>query len=306
MGYYFKLRLKSILRSGKDIGLPIWMLFVLFSLLFYILFVLCQRYPTYAPYGIIYIGWLTIYSNSNRQHISFLKTQFSHKRFLIVRLVESTVLFSPLLLITIFTYSWWTFLLLLLFILIATFSKGFHLSTRPTPTPFSKKPFEFIIFFRRSWLLFILLYVIAGIGVYVSNPNLCLLVFAFTCLINAQVYSEIEQENILWNYSMKPDVYLWHKIKRGLLQAALLVIPMLIVLSLFFPESLLWYIAIWGATCLFLALLIMVKYAVYPRPIGIMEFYFIAVGSVIPLIIFLLYFYYFKKAIINLKQYEAC
>lgn len=303
MWYYFKLRLKTTVRFGKDIGLPIWISFILFSLIFFSLYSLSQKHPTYAPYGIIYIGWVTIYSNSSTQHVNFLKTIFSYKNFITVRFLELTILLSPLLIISIFSYSWWTLLLLLLLILISTFSKGLNLSYKSIPTPFSKKPFEFIIYFRKAWLLFVLLYLVAGIGLYVSNPNLCMFILAITYLTSLQSYNEMEQENILWNYSMKPRKFLVHKIKRGILQISQLALPLLLVISFFFPENLLWHLAIWGLSCLSLILIILVKYALYPRPIGIMEFFLIAFSTFIPFFIFLLYFYYYRKANANLKRY---
>lgn len=303
MNFYFHLRFNIAKRSIQEFGVPIWIFFILLVSSIYAIYILTIKYPLYSPYGIIYLGWVTIFSNSGVNQVQFLKTIFPYRKYIRIRLIEHSFLLSPLFIISLLNGFWGALITLILIITASVFFKGTKLLSRPIFTPFSKKPFEFIIMFRKTLFLLIILYLITGISIYVSNPNLSVFVLVFSCLISLQGYSEIENEYILWNYNIGAKNFLSHKIKRGIFQLSQLTFPIIIPVSLCFPEKSLLLFIIWLISCLLIVLIVLLKYSVYPRSMNFIDSFIITLFSIIPLFILILYYFYYKKAINNLKRY---
>jgi len=182
------------------------------------------------------------------------------------------------------------------FLVFKTFGKSL-------PTPFAKKPFEFIIGFRRSYLLILVLYMLAAIGFYVTNPNLVLFCVAGITLSCVFYYQLPEPVLYLWNSRETPTRFLLGKFRRGILQCLLFVFPLLLIYAVIFSSE--WFNAliVLGGILFLLPFAITLKYVAYPREINFPEGFALALCfSFYPLILALLPFYYLK-ALKNLKNY---
>lgn len=303
MKYYFTLQLKIAKRSVEEWGLPFWLAGGLLMGLMVLLYSVAQRFPQYALYGIVYLGLSMLLTNSTTDRINFLKSVFPQNTYIKIRIIEHTIILSPLLLVSVICSFWWSGLLLIAFIPLFAFWSGVEISGTRIPTPFTRFPFEFIILFRKMWFFYLLLYGIAIIGIVVSNFNLGIVMLALMCLISLQAYDEQEPTHVLWNYSMSISTFLKHKIIRGVSQLSLLILPLSISLCVFFPTHIHWVLIVWGGGSLLVVLSILMKYASYPRKINILDGFIIALFAVFPLLTLAIFPYYYKKANKNLKQH---
>lgn len=290
-------------RFLKEWGVPFWLFIIFLPLLFALLYVTVKQNSDYAPYAISYLGFSVLFSTGNRNRIHFLKTLFPSEQYLKVKLVEQSIVFTPLWTLCVLNGFWWTSLLLLLLFVLSFFRQGTEIFNRSMPTPFTRYPFEFIVVFRKMWFLYLLLYLIAIIGIWVSNYTLSLVMLALIYLTSMQAYDTIEPEEIVWNYNIGIQKFLFHKIKRGVWQITLLTFPLLIALCTFFWDQSLWIVLIWSSANLLLILLVLIKYAIYPRRINVMDSLVITFVAVLPFFIPFLYFYYYRKACEKLKEY---
>lgn len=303
MKYYFTLQLKIAKRSVEEWGIPFWLAGGLLVGLMVLLYSLAQRFPQYMPYGIAYLGLSVLLANSTIDRINFLKTIFPRNIYIKVKVIEHTTILFPLLLISVICSFWWSGLLLITFIPLFVFWRGVGTSHHRIPTPFTRFPFEFIVLFRKVWALYLLFYAIAIIGIVVSNFNLGIVMLAMMCLVSLQAYEEQEPVHILWNYSMRVNTFLKYKIRRGVSQLLLLILPLSIALCVFFPTQIHWVLIVWGGGSLLLALSILMKYASYPRKINILDGFIIAIFAIYPLLTLAIFPYYYKKASKRLKQH---
>lgn len=303
MRYYFLLRIKTGRRFLKEWGVPFWLFLIILPLLFALLYITVKQNSDYAPYAISYLGFSVLFSSVNRNRIHFLKTLFSPSQYVKIRIVEKSIVFTPLGILCVFNGFWWTSLLLILLFILSFLWQGIELFNTSMPTPFARQPFEFIVLFRKMWFLYLLLYLIAIIGIWVSNSTLSLVMLALIYLTSMQAYDTIEPEEIIWNYNIGIRKFLFHKIKRGVWQITLLTFPLLIALCIFFWTQSLWIAMIWGGANLLLILLVLIKYAIYPRRINLIDSIVITFVAVLPFFIPFLYFYYYRKACEKLKKY---
>lgn len=299
---YLKLQYKLLARQFKATGLPLAVVPFLLLIASYLAYYLLLQYPVFGSYAILLGNFQLLFLLAEKNRNDFLKNTFSKKDFYNIRLLENGIMTLPSITILLSQSLWLYTVVLVVLALIFAFLT-FKAFGKSIPTPFAKKPFEFIIGFRRSYLLILLLYLLAAIGFYVRNPNLvlfCVSGIALTCIL---YYQLPEPVFYLWNSRETPAVFLLRKFSRGLLQCLLFLLPMLLIYTVRFPSA--WFNAliVLGGICFLLPFAITLKYVAYPREINFPEvFVLILCFSFYPLILALLPFYY-VKALKNLKNY---
>lgn len=302
MKYYFALQQKIIKRHIEELGLPLWAAVVIAIGLIGILYSAAHKHPQYIGYTLPYLQLALLLTNSNARRILFLRATFTKTQFRKIRLIETTVISTPFILIALITQLWWSVAIVLCIIPVFTFWNGTELNKRPVPTPFSKAPFEFILLFRKYWLLYLLLFAVGIIGVSVGNFNLAMVMLVLTAILGLNAYEEIEPHIILWNYNMSPDKFLKHKIYRGLLHNWIMVLPCSVAVIIGFPSLAFWVLIVWLCIPLLTILIILIKYAVYPRKMTLLEGVTLVTAMLIPVLSIALFPYYYKKALKNLEQ----
>ncbi|WP_343567741.1 hypothetical protein [Sphingobacterium sp.] len=299
---YLKLQYTLLSRHIRATGLPVWLAFLLLFGLCYFAYYALVQYPLFGCYALLLCNFQALFLLTEKNRNDFLKNTYSKRDFHKIRIVENGLLTLPSFVI-LFLHSQWPYALLLVTLAVAFAFLTFRAFGKSIPTPFVKKPFEFIIGFRRSYLLLLVLYLLAGIGFYVANSNLvlfCVVCIALTCVFYYQLPEPIFY---LWNHHHTPTVFLMRKFKRGILQCLLLVLPLLFLYVVIFPSDLFNACIVLGGILLLLPFAITLKYVAYPREINFPEGFALALCfSFYPLILALLPFYYIK-AINNLKNH---
>jgi len=303
MSYYFWLQYTAFKRSMTDIGLPPVVGAFLIVLLGYVFYFLTKSYPQYAPIMISYIVLNILYSLSGPNRVDFLKNTYITKQYTVIRFIENQVYSFPFVLISAFQGMWPLVAILvasaLAFALVSVKRPG----SRKIPTPFPSPAFEMVVFFRRFWFLLAVLGSLAGIAAYYGNANLLLVAMGMTLFSALGAYSIMEDEYFVWNMSATPAGFVRHKICLGGLQMGILAAPFLPLALFLGVSTILWALTCWLSGLLILALAILMKYAVYPRKVGITEAVECMVMMFIPVLWIAAYFYYYKKSIRNLKNY---
>ncbi|WP_158656141.1 hypothetical protein [Sphingobacterium sp. HMA12] len=302
MNNYLKLQYKLLTRHFKATGLPIAVAPLLLLGVCYLAHYLLLQYPVFGSYTLLLSNFQLLFLLTEKNRNDFLKNTFSTKDFYTIRLLENGLVILPSMLIFLFLGLWLYGVALIALAVVFAFLI-FKAFGKSIPTPFTKKPFEFIIGFRRSYLLIFILYILGAIGFYVMNPNLVLFCIAGISLTAVFYYQLPEPIFYLWNSRESPARFLLRKFRRGILQCLLFAFPLLLTYAFIFSSE--WFnaVIVLGGILFLLPFAITLKYVAYPREINFPEvFALVLCFSFYPLILALLPFYYFK-ALKNLKNY---
>lgn len=304
MKSYFNLQFKIICRSMKDFGLPWLLIFPAILLVYTALFYLLQLHPYWAAYLIFLLNFQALFSLAEYNRNDFLKLTFNNLDYYLIRMLENLIISLGTVILFILHAKFDLALLLLAIGILFVFVSTNSLWSRTIPTPFKKYPFEFIIGFRKTWLLLLILYVLAYIGLAYGNQNLALFCMFCICICTSLYYQVIEPNLILWNQNRKPVAFLNHKFKRGIFQLSLLLLPILIPLVALFPHDISKALIVWGLGLFLIPFVISLKYAVFPRKVNVAEGVILGLCLMFyPLVLFIIPYYYFK-AIQNLKTVQ--
>lgn len=303
MKFYFSIQQKRLARLLKSSGAnPIAALLLVcvgFSAITYALFTNFEKAP--IIYVAIAVSLLFTLSEAKRNH--FLKNCFSRVTYHKIRLVENSVVIVPFLIgALIFKAFLW------LPALLAVAAAGsFYIINRSVsliiPTPYFKKPFEFIIGFRKTIIAFIISYALTIIAIRVGNYGLGVFALAIQMLALTFFYMNGSEPSIyVWIHSKTPKQFLNHKLKTGLIQSLFLSLPILITMSILNPEFLWINLAVFSLGLLYLTTAILFKYAYYPAMTLVQEMGFVACLFTPPILLVVIPLLYIKASK-NLNSY---
>ncbi len=303
MRYYFQLQYQIFRRQIEDIGLPFAIGLFLLVLLYVAIYFITIQYPQYTPLILGYASISFLYKLTNPNRVDFLKNIFTRQQFLTIRIAENTGCILPFLPIAIYERAWLLVALLVVLSMIFTIISIRRVEIRNIPTPFRSSAFEFVIFFRRLWLLLVICYTLACISIYYDNINLPIVLLGIVILTALSAYDIIEDEYLVWNIAFSASGFIKNKIRIGCIQLSLLIAPFILLLLLFGMSMLFWGVLCWISGLLLLILVILMKYAAYPRSVGITEAIGCMIIAMMPLLLIAAYPYYYKKAVQNLEKY---
>jgi len=283
--YYYELQYKRIHRSLKYLGVEPFIAYPTLMFLWYWVSTVFFDEVLYANYLYVLISAIVVYGVTNPEHTKFLKQHFSILKYQKVLIFNNVLKAIPFVLFLLYkTYFIEVFLIFALMLLLSFVEKRNTVSII-VPTPFGKKPSEFVIGFRKTFWLFIGAYGLAIIAVVKDNFNL-------------GIFSMISIFLVCSSYYMKQDSE--HKIVIAIRYSFMLTMPICIALCTFYIDQIDLVLLFLILGCMYLSMHILMKYAfqyegveVFQGIIGVLCFLFPPV-----LIIAIPYFY--KKAIHNL------
>jgi hypothetical protein len=221
---------------------------------------------------------------------------FGNTRLKKLRITENLISVFPLLVFLVYKQLFlFAFALLLLSILIALV----HISTKiqfTIPTPFDKKPFEFAMGFRNTYYVVLFAYALTCIAVAVGNYNLGIFALLLVFAITLTYYTQTEHPYYVWIYNYNARTFLMAKIKTGMLYAGFLVLPILLALSIFFPQYMLLLLAFTLLGLAYLVCMIASKYAAYPDELNVTQGILVALCIWFPPLLLIMIPYLFRKS----------
>lgn len=302
MKEYFKLQFRLVNRKLLEIGIhPVIACFLVISI-----FILLATYlfakTEFAPYIFIFISLSFTAKLSDNKRNDFLKTIFKEREYLIVRMIENSIVASPFLLYLLYEQHY-IIIAVLTFFSLSLVIINFRTSLDFTiPTPFSKRPFEFTAGFRDTFYLFPIIYILAISSIVTDNFNLGIFSIILVFIVCLSFYLKPETEYFVWSFNLSPSGFLLNKIKTAIQQSSLLVMPIVVPLALFNFNNI-WYVLLFlllGYS--FLIFMVLVKYAAYPEEIGLIHGLFFAICLVFPPILLLMIPFLFNQSVHRLKH----
>lgn len=300
---YFRLQISMLARKLRDIGihpipglLGIILVFLVSSV--FLFEKTSYATPIYALLSLIFVFKLDIPDRN-----IFLKQVFKEKHYYLIRLIENLSIILPFAIFLIYKFEFvFASLILLISGLMAFISLKWN-TEFVLPTPFYKRPFEFITGFR-SWFLWAGLdYFLLIMAIKYNNYNLGLFSIIFLLVLAISSYTKAEDEYYLWNFSLSPLKFIFRKTVESFIHSSLLLWPVILVLFYFFPENLKTTVLFGGLAYVFLFVTILAKYASYPYEMQLPYTILMIISVFFPPLLLVLIPFLYWKATQHLNDY---
>ena len=299
---YFRLQFRLLNRQFNEAGVPAFLWPPAAVAIYVALYFVMKQYPTWGTYAVVLSNFQYLFLLSDFKRNDFLKANCSTGHYYAIRILENLLVSLGTLALCLLLGHYLLGGFLLVFGAVFLFLPTAAIWRRSMPTPFARKPFEFSIGFRKTWLLLLLLYAIGFVGLGVGNINLALFGLFCICGCSALYYQEPEPLLMHWNQNRRPLPFLRYKMWRGMVQLSMLLTPLLLGLALFHPAELYKGAIVWGLGLFLVPFMVCLKYAVRPRRFNATEATMVALCvTFYPLILAIIPYYYFK-AVANLKR----
>ncbi|MCF8259584.1 MAG: hypothetical protein K9J12_02330 [Melioribacteraceae bacterium] len=301
MKEYFYLQFVMANRRIREVGLNPVVGYILGLAAFIFLSYYLFENSEFAKYLVILSCLSLLFNLSEKRRTEFLLATFGNKLENRIRILENIIISLPFLIVLIYYNAFLESLLLLgIAILIAafTFQINFNFSI---PTPFSKRPFEFLVGFRKTFFMYPIAYILTGLAINADNLNLGIFSMILVFLTALNYYTKPEDEFYIWIHAETPNTFLLNKIITATKYSSLLVLPILVSLLIFFPADFKWPLLIFMFGLLFIWTIILAKYSAYPLKMNIPEGILIALSVYFPPLLLAVMPYLYFKSINNLK-----
>ncbi|WP_116125020.1 hypothetical protein [Lewinella sp. IMCC34183] len=269
MLFYFTLQYRRALRRLRHLGVPPVLVLPLGAIGFP--FFTAYLYGRFAAAGWI-LAVLTstvLWTLAARDRTRRLRQLYIPVRVWMIRGGENLAVAAPALA----ALAWYgdgypAGALLLAAVLLARITTG-GAPPMVLPTPFRRQPFECVAGFRRRWWLIALLYLVAINALRVENLTLAL----FTVLLLGGVvmswYATAEPPALVWIFALPPAAFLEKKLRTASGAGLLLTLPVLAGTIWVFPQRVLLILAVGGLAVAYALIMVLAKYATYPREMSI-------------------------------------
>jgi hypothetical protein len=288
-------------RKLKDVGFNPLLGYLLGLIVLVIFSEYIFEKTVYAKYIIILICISLQLQLSEKSRSDFLLSAFGNKTKTKIRILENLIVCIPFVAFLIYKNYFVEASSLFVFSIILaaiSFQSNFNFSI---PTPFSKKPFEFCVGFRKTFFIFPITYFLTIVAIHYDNLNLGLFSILLIFLTSLSYYAKPEQEYYVWVHAMTPRIFLKDKIIKATKNASLLVLPTLLGLVIFYPTEFEWILVIFLIGILFLWTIILAKYSVYPSDMNLPEGLIIAFCLYFPPLLIGIIPFFYSKSIKKLK-----
>ena len=302
MNYYLNLQYQRLLRTSSENGSNFHFGLLIIISLFSAGSIALFHYLDWAAVIYLIVQLILLNAVGNPRHNSILNHLFDRKTHFQIRIIENFVFSLPFI-VFFAIYNQIPYLLLSLSAtIVLSGSKGISWSSRPIPTPFPKKPFEFTSGFRLNWLIFALIFCVSIISISVDNVNLGIVCVFLSNLICTRVYAKHEPEEILWLSNTGPSAFLMQKMKLGALQSLVLTLPFAIVLTVFYPEMFHIILIAEALGLLYIVTSLFAKYAFYPDENSLTGGFLLAFSVLLPPALMITIPYLYRTAKSNLQS----
>lgn len=254
----------------------------------------------FAGYIYILLALSFIIKLSETKRNDFLKICFA-ENYLRIRIIENLVVSLPFIFFLIYTLMFILVIILILFsglFALVNFEINYNVTI---PTPFYKKPFEFIVGFRNTFYLLVVAYALTFIAISVNNFNLGAFAFLLVLLIVSGYYTKPENEFFVWSYNLTAINFLKEKIKTALLFSSFIALPVIILLAIFFFIHIQFLLLLVLLYYVYLVTIIAAKYSAYPQEMNLPRLILLSSGFLFPPLLFIITPYFLIQSFNRLK-----
>lgn len=299
---YFYLQYLMTNRKLKEMGVHPGLGYVLGL----VTFVLISEYifgkTAFAKYWVVLTGVSLLIKLSEKSRTDFLSTTFGDDGKRTIRVLENLILSAPFMAILFYKGAFVEGgAILAIAVIMAAFSFQRHFNFS-IPTPFSKRPFEFLVGFRKTFFIFPVAYTLTAIAIEVGNLNLGIFSMLLIFLTALSYFTKPEHEYYVWIYAETPQRFLKNKMIMATKNTFLLVAPILIGLCTFYPMEYQVILLFFVVGLLFLWTIILGKYSAYPGEMNLPEGMIIAFSIYFPPLLLAIMPFFYNKAVGQLKS----
>ncbi|MEL6717656.1 MAG: hypothetical protein AAFP82_02990 [Bacteroidota bacterium] len=303
MEYYFKLQFRRILRKLEAFGIQPVLGIVIALLTFIVLSKLLYYKLIYANWVYVAIACSVLLSLGNQKRNDLLKNIFSIKRFRQVRMLENIAIALPFSLYLIYEEEYRFVLGVLIAALLfamVTFRSVLHFTI---PTPFWKFPFEFIIGFRKFFLLILLGFFLTFQAIQVENPNLGVFSLGLQFLIALVYYNQAENPYFVWIFKGTNQKFLGRKMVDALVCSSIITFLIFSSLIFFFPSYFFVLIGVQLLGYVLLVAIILAKYSAYPSEMSLPQVLLYTLSLIFPPLFLVSIPIFYKQSTQKLKAF---
>ncbi|OYT17171.1 MAG: ABC transporter permease [Bacteroidetes bacterium 4572_77] len=296
MKVYFLLQFKMANRKWHDFGLHPAVGFFLLIIGFIIASVYLFSKTEFAQslYVFVALGLTSKMSELNRN--DFLKHCFKTSAYYKLRLLENAIVASPFIAFLIYKQMFLGAIALTTLALLMALINTHRNTSFTTPTPFHKRPFEFLVGFRNTFFLVFGAYFLTFMSISVGNFNLGVFALLLVFALSLSFYSKPENEYYVWIFKDKPNSFLLRKIKTGLYYSTILSLPILLALIIFFSKETYTLLMFLLLAYVYLGSIILAKYAAYPNEINMPQAILIGLSLLFPpMLLAIIPFFYMQS-----------
>ena len=297
MKEYFYLQYLMINRMLRASGINPVLGFLLLLIVFLLVTEFMFQKSEFAKYLVVIASISLQLRLSEKNRSDFLLISFGNYNKTRIRILENLIISIPFITVLIIKNALPEGLLLIaISVIMAVYSyrPDFNYTLK---TPFSRRPFEFAVGFRNSFLIFPFTYTLTFISIYVDNLNLGIFTMLLLFFTTFSYYLKPEPEYYVWVHADTPRSFLIKKIVTAIKNSSLLTSPIVISLLIFYPANYEIVLLLFLAGQCFLLTIILAKYSVYPVEINLITGILIAMSMYFPpLLLAVVPFFYVRAS----------
>lgn len=300
--HYFTLQLTMLRRQLTDFGINPILGCIIIVIGFLGFSVFLFNKSEYAKYLYILVSLSLMFNYSKIDRNDFLKFIFSEVNYFKIRVLENLLVATPFIIFLCFKkeiYSMFLLIILSIFITLFNSKRSF---TLVLPTPFYRRPFEFIAGFRNSIIAIFFAYFITAMAIIYQNLNLGIFSLLFIFLVCLSFYNEPENVFYVWIHKLKVNGFLFDKIKTAIIFSSLITMPVVIGLLVFFKTNLLLILGVQLLGYGYLLTVILAKYSTFPQKMNLPQALLLALSITMPPILLGLVPFFYLQSQKKLKE----
>ena len=301
MKFYFQLQYRRFKRWFQEIGIPPYLGMALILPLFVVGSKVLFLRSEFAVW--IYTGlalWLC-FDVMKTARTELLEQLFKKRDFYLIRILENGLLILPFMGYLLYEHQRIPALILLVagvgFALLKL-KRAFRFKLA---TPFKKFPFEWIVGFRKTYGLLLVLYFLTFKSIQIQNFNLGAFALGFISLLGMSYYYKPEPQIYVWVFAQKAATFLKQKILIGWLGSIILGLPILISMGIAYPDRLWILLIVHILGGILLSTFVLAKYSAYPQEINIPQFLLFMLSFWFPPMLVVTIPIFYRQAVRKLK-----
>jgi hypothetical protein len=301
MTHYFKLQYKMANRQLTEFGLHPFLGYILLIVGFVGLSVFLFSKTGFAGFIYIFIALSILSRLSETKRNYLLKSTFPDTTYYTIRILENSLAALPFLLFLLVQASFIPFAILTFSAIVFAFVDFKSQLSFTIPTPFYKRPFEFIVGFRNTLLVILGAWFFTIMAITSGNFNLGIFSLLLIFFVSFTFYSIPEPDFYVWIFTLSPLGFLKQKIITALLFSTMLSLPVTLGMSIFFSDKIMVILGFQALCYVYLSATILAKYSVFPNQMNVPQLVLIAVSIAFPPMLLGVIPYFYLQSVNRLK-----
>lgn len=257
----------------------------------------------YVQYVYAAVALLAVLQLGEAKRNEFVKSIYTKNRYRKLRLLENLVLGLPFICFLIARNFDSLAFVTAVCCLVCSIYNRIGRTNFVIPSPFSGRPFEFTVGFRRYYLIFLAIYIVTIISLAVGNFNLGIFSYIAALLVCMSFYAETEPAFYVWIHAQRPPAFLKNKIRTAVRYSLYISLPIGALLVGFYPSKAFIVIAVCICGFLYVVMGVVGKYTNYPNQVSLPQAFAMVIGVIFPPAMLLLVPHFYLKSV---KKLNTC